>query len=43
MKPSQAIEPEVSFTVALRLRPVATRSVVSSIVSVTDTRNINFT
>ena len=43
MKPSQAIEPEVSFTVALRLRPVAARADVSPIVSVADTRNINVT
>ena len=43
MKPSQAIEPEVSFTVVLRLRPVAARADVSPIVSVADTRNINVT
>ena len=43
MKPSQAIEPEVSFTVALRLRSVAARADVSPIVSVADTRNINVT
>ena len=42
MKPSQAIEPEVSFTVVLRLRPVAARADVSPIVSVADTRNIQY-
>ena len=41
MNPSQAIEPDVSLSVASRPRPVAARADVSPIVSVADTRNIN--
>ena len=43
IKPSQAIEPEVSFKVASRFKPAAARAEVSPIVSVADTRKIKVT
>ena len=39
-KPSQAREPEISFSVISRLRPVTTIAVVSPMVSVADTRKM---
>ena len=43
MKPSQAIEPEVSFAVTSRFKPEAARAEVSPIVSVAETKKIKIT
>lgn len=41
IKPSQAMEPEVSFKLASRSRPEAASAEVSPMVSVADTKKIN--
>ena len=43
IKPSQAIEPEVSFKLASRFKPEAASAEVSPIVSVAETRKISVT
>ena len=42
-KPSQAREPDISFCVTSRFKPLAASAVVSPIVSVADTRNMRTT
>lgn len=43
IKPSQAIEPEISFSVASRFKPETAKAEVSPIVSVAETRKISIT